>query len=175
MRAQKKLASRAATSGGGKRVLRRLLPSSVFVVFDEWKLLANADSGTPRGFGQRQTDILLKVGVKLAVLHENGMLKAADFDSAQAHVLRLSRQVMRKWDHLGSDPGHAKLLHAAKLLHEEVRRLLRAGQIKEESVHAVDQIFVHWCDGAVIERVLAAPVCREHIGRIVAAMRNTVG
>ena len=94
----------------------------------ERKLLADADKGTPSGFGQWQIDALLKVGVKLAILYENRRLKEKDFEPPHDSVLRLGKAVVSKWDRLQGardprDPDHAKTLRLASSLREEVRRL----------------------------------------------------
>jgi len=159
-RAEKKIASRAATSDVGKKLLREYLDDSAFVCLDALKKIAAKD---PEGGGAKKglwlENTILRLAVKIALLFQHEQLLPRHFVRLQEMIDDMLVDVVRKWNNTRGgardalDTDHEGLAERVSDLEKDLLRLL-SPHISPKNIDAMLEVLAWIKEKQRIERLM---------------------
>jgi hypothetical protein len=181
LRAEKKMASRAVTSDLGKKLLREYCLPETFVLLQALRDLASVDPTMPPKAGAKIEDTILRMAVKVVLIHQHGRLAGADFNPMINLVDDICVDVVRKFDATREppfadeeDPMHRRMGEQMRLLNAGVGRMLE-GHVSAKNIGALGEVIQYLGSPENMRRFVNDSQCQAPLSKIVSGLRNIYG
>ena len=177
LRMEKKMVGRAVTSDIGKKLLREYCLPETFVLLQALRDLASRDPKMPPKAGQKVEETILRMAVKVALLHQHGRLAPQDFQPIVTLVDHLCISCVRKYDVTRKpphsdvhDPDHEIFGRKMTNLAAAMGTLLE-GHVSDKNVGALKDVIDYLGSPANLSRFLSVPACTAELAKISETLR----
>lgn len=181
LRAEKKLVGRAVTSDLGKKLLREYCLPETFSLLQAMRDMASLDPLMPPKHGAKIESTILRMAVKVALLHQHGRLVPRDFDPVVHIVDVLCVDFVRKYDAVSTpphtdeeDPEHERLSTRMRALNAALRLLLKE-HMSPKNVDAVSEVLAYLGLPLNMSRFTSEPKCFAELGKMAESLRRMYG
>lgn len=184
LRVEKRMVGRAVTSDLGKKLLREFCLPETFTMLQALRELASSDTALPSRAGQTIENTILKIAVKVALLHQHKRLAPADFNPMVALVDDLCIDLVRKYDATKPldpertmfrtdrcDPEHSDIHKQMAMLQAELVKVLQ-DHISPKNIKALCFVTTYFGDGTNLKRFCGETVFAKNLGLIADSLRK---